>query len=407
MATKDELAERTRIKFHFGHDDYDFFLQWGCGGQTHGATEVGESFYAASQIKDGDSESWASEWTALAQRVEARAKVSLDGGHLVSARDAYFRAYYYYRSSLVFMDPKVPGYAEIYETAKGCFRKAAALNDSPIVPIDIPFENGSLTGYFIQPSEDKNARKTLLMFGGGDTFVEDLYYYIAPAGIKRDYNVVIVDLPGQGMLPAKGLFMPAAAEVPMKAIVDHVLSYPQVDSEKLAAFGISAGGYLVPRAATVEKRIKACVASSAILNFYDVWVENAGLGKIAKLENSWLMALLKKLPVKKLQKASRLLNTYCWRWGVDTVSELLEESKKFVFDPSDITCPTLVLIGEQEYDHFEFSKKWAHETVENVSSSNRKLIVTPQNEGADGHAIGTNLSLMSQFVFDWLDEVFE
>jgi hypothetical protein len=37
----------------------------------------------------------------------------------------------------------------------------------------------------------------------------------------------------------------------------------------------------------------------------------------------------------------------------------------------------------------------------------KRLIVTPQNEGADGHAIATNLSLMSQLVFDWLDEVFE
>ena len=39
-----------------------------------------------------------------------------------------------------------------------------------------------------------------MMFGGGDTFVEDLYFYIGPAGLERGYNVVIVDLPGQGIL---------------------------------------------------------------------------------------------------------------------------------------------------------------------------------------------------------------
>ena len=35
-----------------------------------------------------------------------------------------------------------------------------------------------------------------------------------------------------------------------------------------------------------------------------------------------------------------------------------------------------------------------------------QYVVTPREEGADTHAIGTNLSLMSQIVFDWLDETF-
>lgn len=34
-------------------------------------------------------------------------------------------------------------------------------------------------------------------------------------------------------------------------------------------------------------------------------------------------------------------------------------------------------------------------------------MVLPRNEGADSHAGGTNLSLVAQLVFDWLDELFE
>lgn len=37
----------------------------------------------------------------------------------------------------------------------------------------------------------------------------------------------------------------------------------------------------------------------------------------------------------------------------------------------------------------------------------RKVVILPQDEGADSHAIGTNVSLMSQVVFDWLDEVLD
>ena len=407
MAKNDELSKRTRTKVRFKHDDFDFFFQYLLGGQSHGASEMGESFYAASQIKDGEPESWTTAWTELAERVEVRAKHSLERNHHVSARESYFRAYFYYRAPLLFMDPQDARYRPIYETARECFQKAAALNTPEIEFFEIPFQGGALPGYFLRPDNSTEPRKTLLMFGGGDSFVEDLYYYVGPAGTKRDYNVVIVDLPGQGILPDTGLAMRADTEVPMKSIVDFVYTYPEVDRDRLAAFGISAGGYLIPRAATVEKRIKACVACSAILNFYEVWTRNAGFERIAKLENSWLMRWIQKLPVRKVQAVSRLISTYEWRWGVDSVSDLLDVSKQFTFDPTKLSCPTLVLIGAQEYEHFEMSRTWAHKCVDGVTNPIKQLIVAPQNEGADGHAIATNLSLMSQLVFDWLDEVFE
>lgn len=92
---------------------------------------------------------------------------------------------------------------------------------------------------------------------------------------------------------------------------------------------------------------------------------------------------------------------------MSSVTDLIEVSKQFVFNPRAISCPTLVLIGQQEYERFEASRELAHCYLTEASSANKKLAITPQNEGADGHPIGTNLSLMSQLAFDWLDEVFE
>jgi hypothetical protein len=93
--------------------------------------------------------------------------------------------------------------------------------------------------------------------------------------------------------------------------------------------------------------------------------------------------------------------------GVDSITDLLETSKAMTFDPARFTCPTLVLIGQQEYEKFEASREWAHRCIDEASTDHKQLIVTPTDEGAATHAIGTNLSLMSQLVFDWLDEVFE
>ena len=395
------------MRFRFGQDDFEFFFQWLTGAQTHGGSEVGEAFHAASQIADGDPESWVREWSALAHRVEARARSSLAGGHRVSARESFLRAYLYRRAPLAFMHPTDSRYRPMYQAAQELFRQGAALVEPAIESFEIPFGSSKLSGYLVRPTSDPTPRKTIMMFGGGDTFVEDLYFYVGPAGTKRGYNVVIVDLPGQGILPADGLSMRADSETPMAAVIDHVLSYEAVDPERLAAFGISAGGYLIPRAATVEKRIRACIASSAILDFYEVWTRNTSLAKLARVEHTPAMRLLERLPSRRVAAVSRLVSTYMWRWGVDSIADLLEVSKAMSFDPAQLSCPTLVLIGEQEYDKFEASRQWAHRCIDEAVTNDKKLIVTPTDEGAATHAIGTNLSLMSQLVFDWLDEVFD
>lgn len=407
MAFGRGLAKRTTVRFRFGHNDFDFFFQWLAGSQTNGGCEVGEAFYAASQITDGDPESWAREWTALADRVEARARSSLDHGHSVSAREAFLRAYLYRRAPLAFMHPTDARYRPTYEAARRLFREGCALVDPPIEPIEIPFEHGVLSGYLIRPTDDAVPRKTIIMFGGGDSFVEDLYFYLGPAGTKRGYNVVVVDLPGQGILPGDGLTMRPDAETPMAVVIDQVLADETVDPERLAAFGISAGGYLIPRAATREKRIRACIASSAILDFSDVWVRNTSLAKLAPLEGTPAMRLLERMPSRRVATVSRLVSTYLWRWGVGSVTELIEASRAMTFDPAELDCPTLVLIGQQEYEKFEASREWAHRCIADARTDQKQLIVTPANEGAATHAIGTNLSLMSQLVFDWLDDVFD
>jgi len=66
-----------------------------------------------------------------------------------------------------------------------------------------------------------------------------------------------------------------------------------------------------------------------------------------------------------------------------------------------------VLIGQQEYEKFEASRQWAHRCIDEAATNHKQLIVTPTNEGVATHAVGTNLSLMSQLVFDWLDETFD
>jgi Esterase FrsA-like len=242
-------VHRSNIRFRFQFPSFDFVTQWFMGAQTHSSAESGEILYATSRISDADPISWNQEWSALAQRVEKRAKESLQRGHRISARQGYFRAYTYYRAPLVYLNPyDSQNYEAIYEKAKACLQIAASLCDPAIEPVAIPFDGRSLPGYFAKASSATTPSPTLIMIGGGDTYVEDLYGYIVPAAHLRGYNVLLVDLPGQGILPNRGLPMRPDAEIPMSAVIDYALSRPEVDRERLAAYGISGGGYLVPRA---------------------------------------------------------------------------------------------------------------------------------------------------------------
>ncbi len=45
-----------------------------------------------------------------------------------------------------------------------------------------------------------------ILIGGGETCAEELYFWVGPAGVRRGYHVLLVDLPGQGMTPFEGLF---------------------------------------------------------------------------------------------------------------------------------------------------------------------------------------------------------
>ena len=237
---------------------------------------------------------------------------------------------------------------------------------------------------------------TLIMIGGGETFAEELYVYIAPAAIKRGYNFITVDLPGQGMLPLEGKFFRKDAEAPLKKVLDYALKQPGVDPERLAMYGISGGGYFVPRIAVKDKRIKAAVLNSAVSDQYTLFKSMPNTKATPAEIKKWS-------PFKRATAG-----VVSWRWGLETtdIQGLAEANKGWTVDFSKVTCPTLILIGSGEYANEEV-KKQQQACLKALPNPVKKLVVTPEDLGASSHCIGENRSLMSEVVFNWLDEVFK
>ncbi|WP_052515545.1 alpha/beta hydrolase family protein [Dethiosulfatarculus sandiegensis] len=235
-------AHRLYVKLHFDDVEMDFVLQWVLGSTIFGGCEIGEAFYTVGNIKNGDPKSWQEGWAKLARQVEQRGQWALSAGHRVSARESFLKASNYYRTAVVSVMPDDPNMKLWGDKCRQTFRQACKLFDPPIEVFEVPFEGTTLPGYFQKVDSSGKKRKTLVMIGGAETFVEELYFYIAPAAIKRGYNFLSADIPGQGMLPMEGQFYRADSDVPIKALLDYALARYEIDPERLAMYGISGGG---------------------------------------------------------------------------------------------------------------------------------------------------------------------
>ncbi|GFK95816.1 2,6-dihydropseudooxynicotine hydrolase [Fundidesulfovibrio magnetotacticus] len=386
------------VRYHFQDPDMDFtFGSLVLGSTGNGGAETGEAFAVAAKIKDGDAASWQEQWIQMAGLVEARGQKSLAAGHTVSARDQFLRASNYYRFGTLAMMADDPRLKPTAVKARENMKQAAALIDPPMEYVELPFEGTVLPGYFRKAAKDDKPRKTLLMLGGGETFAEDLIFYIMPQAIERGYNFMTLDLPGQGIMPLEGKVFRPEMHLAVKKAVDYLMTRKDVDRSRLAVYGISGGGGFAPQAAQHDKRIKAVVMNACVVDARPLFAS--------------MTPVVTATPEKVAGFTSFHGNTVkmvAWRWGVpfDNIPGLVEANTGFSFDPAQVTIPALVVVGEGEYSGDE-TKRQQKICIDGLPNPLKSFVVTPLSEGASNHCVMENRSLVGQVVFDWLDGVFK
>ena len=167
--------------------------------RTIGATyykvaDIGECLSTAYRIKEGDFESWYTEWLKTAKRVHKYADNCLAANHKVSAREAYLRASNYYRAAeFLLISPEDPRIQTTWGSSKECFSNAGKLFSPPIESIEIPYEGTTLPGHFYRLNENTNndtatplPRPTLIAHGGFDSTLEELYTFAAAPALERE-----------------------------------------------------------------------------------------------------------------------------------------------------------------------------------------------------------------------------
>lgn len=389
------LAQRSQQKVFFEHKDMDYYLGWIMGRELYDGSRADECLAVAARIPNGDPAAWHREWQRCAEVVEADAQAALAAGNRLAARGAYLRACTYYRAPLFMMAANDPALRPLVSQMQACFRAAAQLFEPPIAPVTVPFRGQALAGYFWQVDASAQPRPTLVVIGGIETFAEDCYFMVGPAGPARGYNVLTVDLPGQGLSPEQGLVFEARMGPAIEAVISYALSRPEVDPQRLALFGFSWGGHVVLKGAEHDARIRALIANPAMPDVF-----RAALAQQANHARGGPIGL-------------RVIDQIAWRMGLSLRPTPRNAFRRFgkAYDylvhgraqVRAIRCPTLCLAGEGEA---KITLDIARATYAQLPHPAKRLRIFTRAEGGEAHCQVNNLALPNRVIFDWLDEVF-
>ena len=263
-ATPVKVAEESKMRPLLS--DYEMWDAFGMRALVYAldrGADFGDCVVTLSRVPDGDRDAWAREWKATGDRMVALAEEALATGDLVSAREAYYRASNYYRviQYPLYGYPVDPRLVDAFEAETSAFLKGAALSDFPIEAVEIPFEGKTLPGYLVLVDDSGEPRPTIVHTNGYDSDIQEMYFAHAPAAIRRGYNILLFDGPGQGRnLIIDNMHMRPDWETVVTPVIDYALTRPEIDPEKIALAGWSFGGWLAPRAACFEHRIAALIA---------------------------------------------------------------------------------------------------------------------------------------------------
>ena len=167
------------MKVAFKDDSFAFEFVRNLGFMYYGGADLGEMMATAGRIKEGDFESWITEWDKLAHRILSRADASLNAGHLESAREGYLRASTYFRVAEFYLhgNPADPRILSESRASQNAYARGAKLTGPTWEPVQIPYEATTLPGYFYKVDNSGKPRPTLIFHGGYDSSVEELFFF--------------------------------------------------------------------------------------------------------------------------------------------------------------------------------------------------------------------------------------
>ena len=396
------------MKFLFDDESFSFEALRAAGFADYGGADLGEVIVTAQGIGEGDERAWHRAWKATAERVHAVAEKSLAAQHRISAREALLRASNYYRTAEFYLreHPATDPEAKLLSTrSRETFAAAAELFDTPVEAVTIPYEDTTLPGYLFLVDDSGAPRPTVIFNSGYDSTLEEAYFAIAAAAVRRGYNVLAFDGPGQGaVVREQGLPFRPDWEAVITPVVDYALSRSEVDRGRLALFGYSLGGYLVARAAAFEHRLAAVVLDDGVYDFHGAFQQSVPpviMSWIEEDRDDVVVPVLAMIATANTQ-VRWALNNGVWTLGARNYADLVRKSREYTLDgvADRITAPTLILDAAND----QFFKGQPQKVEQALVNAPTTLVTLTDAEGAGEHCHMGAMFRAHQVIFDWLGE---
>jgi dienelactone hydrolase len=358
------------------------------GMATYGGSDISE-VHKIGRMLEGkapdDDQAWFDACVTVAAEVRARGETFRASGHPVSAAGFYARAAHYFQMAERFRTPKDAAALDAFRQGVDCFHAFIGLTDVKIEIVEVPFEGGSLPGYFVHAQNTTAARKPCMVYFDGLDVTKELQYLRGvPDLIKRGISCLVMDGPGTGeAIRFRGLHLRHDYEAAGSACIDFLERRGDVDPARIGIVAVSLGGYYAPRCASLEPRFAACIAWGAIWDYHATW----------------------KRRVEANFKASMSVPGHhiMWILGVDSVDEALRRLEPFRLDGvvQQMRCPFLVVHGEDDEQVPLADARALHAAA---GSADKTLRVFTSEEGGAQHCQRDYLPFGIATMWGWLED---
>jgi pimeloyl-ACP methyl ester carboxylesterase len=397
------MVRRTR--FFFDDQTYHFQTLRALNDIPYGGADTSEILETIKHIKSGDADSWYSAWQRTGDRVAGFACRTKDP---ISRGRALLRAHNYYRTAEFFLAPRDPRRLVSWQKNIGTFYKGLDTLGVRYERISAPYGALHLNALYFPGPQGSEKLPLIVICGGFDSTLEELYFVLVAAGLERGYSVLAYEGPGQGsIIREQGVPFTHQWEKPTGAILDEYLRMHPLPV-KIVLLGMSMGGYLAPRAAAFDERIDGVVAFDVFFDFEAIssrsvppiafWFGRHGLG--------FLLNGVVKIKSAVSPGLRWALQNSMWVMGTHGLLETAEAFRAYTLQDvaQRIKGDVLILAGED--DHFV--------PVEQVRQFERSLtqarsvtsvIYVRESGGAEHCQLGA-VTLWHADFFNWLTQKF-
>ena len=362
-----------------------------------------ETNQAIAGLKAGDAQGWYTAWNAEGDRVAAVANRTDEP---ISKGNALLRAHTYYREAEFFLAPHDAKRPAVWKKNVAAFYAGLDTLGVRYERITVPYGKYHLNAIYYPGPAGSETKPLLVVVGGYDSTMEELYFSLAAAAHQHGYSVLTYEGPGQGsVIREQGLAFTPQWEKPNGAVLDTFLA-THAKPAKIVLLGESLGGYLAPRAAAFDSRIDGVVA-------YDVFFDGgAAAARNVPHFAFWLrshgyMGLLNFLSGLKSDPGTEWAQQNgMWVFGVKNSFAVLDAFKAYNLAPvaPRITADVLMFAGTD--DHFiPLAQLDAFRTSLTHARSVTSVVFDRASGGSEHCQLGAP-SLWQASLFDWLSVKF-